>query len=133
MMMTKRTVQGMAIALMALFIGLGAGCGGGDGGGGGGGDLVGTWLITKEGSPAYWMFKEDGTFQKNRTGEPADGAIHFVGTYSTSGSSFSGEFTNPGVGTGEIEGTVSGDSLAMDFIEFWHSPAKVVPCVGTRQ
>jgi hypothetical protein len=125
----------LAIAMMALMIGCGGGSGGGGGDGGesGGGDLAGTWLITKEGTAAYWIFKDDGTFQKNRADEPAGGAVHFVGTYSTSGSSFSGEFTNPGVGDGEIDGTVSGDSLTMNFTEFWHSPPKVVPCTGVRQ
>jgi hypothetical protein len=124
----------MTMACVAL---LGTGCdsggGGGGDGGGGGGEVVGTWLITKEGIPAYWFFNEDGTFRKNRGGEPIGGALHFTGTYTANGSSFSGSFTNPGVGNGEIQGTVSGNSLTMDFIEFWHTPTKVVPCVGDRQ
>jgi len=131
--MTKRTVHGWAIAMMAIFIGFGAGCEGDSGDGGGGGNLVGTWRIAKETTVSNWTFKEDGTFQKNRAGEPVGGSIHFAGTYSTRGSAFSGEFTNRGVGTGKIEGTVSGDSLTMNFIEFWHSPPKVVPCTGVRQ
>lgn len=126
----KRIVHMMLLVFLGL---VGVSCDSGSGGGGGGGgNIVGTWLITKEGTAAYWIFKEDGTFQKNRAGEPIGGAVHFVGTYSTSGSSFSGEFTNEGVGSGEIKGSVSGDSLTMDFTEFWHSPPKVVPCIGDR-
>lgn len=117
----------------ALLFATGCDIGGGGGDDGGGGSVVGTWLISKEGVPAYWIFNEDGTFQKNRGGEPINGAVHFRGSYSSSGSSFSGSFTNPGIGKGEIEGKVSGDSLTLDFIEYWHSPAKVVPCVGDRQ
>jgi len=138
MSIVKWTIQGWFVAMLALMIGFGAGCesgdDGGDGGGDGGGDseLVGTWQITKEGTPAYWIFHDDGMFTKYQAGEPVGGGVHFVGSYATSGSSFSGTFTNPGVGNGEINGTVSGDSLTMDFIEFWHTPTKVVPCTGNR-
>ena len=140
MRMTRWLVRSYAVAMMAFMLGIGTGCESGGGGDSssddstsGGGAVAGTWLITKEGKPAYWTFNDDGTFTKYRADEPIGGSVHFTGTYSSNGNSFSGEFRNAGVGNGEIEGTVDGDSLTMNFIEYWHSPAKVVPCVGDRQ
>lgn len=97
-------------------------------------DFVGTWLITKEDTTSFWIFNQDGTFQKKRAGQPLNSPNHFVGTYSVNEGILQGEFTNPGVGDGEIQGTINeNDVFLMDFIEFWHSPPKVVPCTGTRQ
>jgi len=136
----KDIVNGLMVAMMALVASFGTGCedgdssgGGGGGGGGGNNAFVGTWLVTKEGTVSYWMFYEDGTFRKNRADQPINGAIHFTGTYTVSGGTLSGKFTNPGIGTGEIECTISANGrLIMDFIEFWHSPPKHVPCTGVR-
>ena len=97
-------------------------------------DYAGVWLIKKEDTTSYWIFNEDGTFEKKRAGEGLDDANHFVGTYTVSGGQLQGEFTNPGVGTGAIEGVLTtDDKLLMDFIEYWHTPPKVVPCTGVRQ
>ncbi len=97
-------------------------------------NFAGTWLITKEDSVSFWIFNEDGTFIKKRSGEPVNGQNHFVGTYSVTDGFITGEFTNPGVGNGEIEGFINAeDTFLMDFIEYWHNPRKVVPCVGVRQ
>lgn len=97
-------------------------------------EFVGTWEITKEGIPAYWFFFEDGTFRKNRGNQPQNGAVHFTGTYRVNHGTLSGEFVNPGVGRGEIKATIASDGrMLMDFIEFWHTPTKVVPCIGVRR
>jgi hypothetical protein len=39
---------------------------------------------------------------------------------------------NPGVGNGKIEGTFEDNSMTMDFIEYWHTPAKHVPYTGSK-
>ncbi len=97
-------------------------------------NFIGTWLIEKEGTYAYWIFKDDGTFTKKRAGESLNGTTHVVGTYSVNDGFITGDFTNPGVGRGEIEGEINSQGkFLMDFIEYWHSPRKVVPCVGVRQ
>ncbi len=97
-------------------------------------DFAGTWLISKEDTFSYWIFDDNGTFQKKRADEPINSANHFVGTYLITDGQLVGQFTNPGVGNGKIEGIIAPDgSLLMDFIEFWHTPPKVVPCIGVRQ
>ncbi|MEX0596258.1 MAG: lipocalin family protein [Candidatus Paceibacterota bacterium] len=97
-------------------------------------NFIGTWLIEKEGTYSYFIFNENGTFTKKRAGESLNGITHFTGTYSVNDGFLSGDFTNPGVGRGEIEGEINaGGTFLMDFIEYWHSPRKVVPCVGERQ
>lgn len=94
----------------------------------------GIWIIEKEDTTSYWIFNENGTFTKKRAGESLNGSTHFSGTYSVRDGKISGDFTNPGVGRGEIEGSInSSDRFIMNFIEYWHSPRKVVPCVGVRQ
>ncbi|HMO17105.1 MAG TPA: hypothetical protein PKA63_00595 [Oligoflexia bacterium] len=97
-------------------------------------EFAGTWLIRKENTSSLWIFNDNGSFVKKRAGEPINGTTHFVGTYSVSNGIMSGNFTNPGVGRGEIKGTIAPDGrLLMDFIEYWHTPPKVVPTVGTRR
>ena len=96
--------------------------------------FIGTWLIQKEDTNSYWVFYENGTFTKKRAGESLGGTTHFTGTYSVTDGEISGDFMNPGVGTGEIEGYIDSQGrFIMDFIEYWHSPRKVVPCIGIRQ
>lgn len=134
--MTKWMNRGLALATMMIAACFIAGCDDGDGGGGGGGSnaFVGTWLIQKEATEAYWIFFADGTFRKNLADEPIDGAVHFYGTYTVSGGTLSGDFTNPGIGAGEIECTIAADgTMAMDFIEYWHTPPKHIACTGVRQ
>ncbi len=129
---TRRAWVGVMMAGMCL----GVGCEGDDDGGGSSNTnaFVGTWLITKEATVSYWMFFADGTFRKNLAGEDIDGAVHFYGTYTVSGGTLSGDFTNPGVGAGEIECTIAADgTMAMDFIEYWHTPPKHIACTGVRQ
>ena len=164
MRVTKRSVQVLAMVIMAFLFTFAAGCGGGGGGSDSddavgnivsgnddvapvsvdesdtevdelaGNEFTGVWRIRKEDSSSLWIFNDDGTFIKKRADEPLDGATHFVGTYAVSEGDLSGSFTNPGVGTGEIRGSITADgTLMMDFIEYWHTPPKVVPTVGVRQ
>ncbi len=58
---------------------------------------------------------------------------HFFGTGSVTNGTFTGPFTNPGVGDGELVCTIAANgSMNMDFIEFWHSPPKHVPYTATK-
>ncbi len=133
----KYSVRILMITLIAFLFGCGGGGGGTDNDDNNldlANNFAGTWLISKELTQSYWIFNEDGTFEKKRAGEPVDSNNHFVGTYTVIDGALSGKFTNPGVGTGEIEATITeDDTLLMDFIEHWHTPYKVVPCVGVRQ
>lgn len=131
---------GMAVAVLSLAVGLGAGCEDGNDGGGGGGDnaFVGTWRVTKHDASgatvSYYVFNADGTFRKNLAAEPVDGQVHLQGTYTVDGGALHGDFTNPGVGTGEIVATINADgTMTMDFIEHWHTPYKHVPSTGVAQ
>lgn len=124
-----------ALAVMAGWIG--AGCGdSGDGGGSDNSAFVGTWLVTKHDdtpSSSVYVFSADGTFRKMRVGEPANGAVHMTGTYTVDGETLKGNFTNPGIGSGEIVATIDNGTLNMDFIEHWQSPYKHIPCTGVKQ
>lgn len=85
------------------------------------------------GSTTWWKFSDDGSFVMYDDAELQD--RHLSGTFQQSGATVTGAFTNPGVGTGDIEGTISADgqSFAMTFIEHWHTPYKRVPLSGTRE
>lgn len=130
---------GMAVAMLSLAVGLGTGCesdGDGGGGGGGGGDnaFVGTWLVEKEATVSYYVFNADGTFRKNLADEPVDGQVHFNGTYTLDGGTLHGDFTNPGIGAGEIVATIGTDgTMELMFIEHWTTPYKYIPCTGVKQ
>ncbi len=95
--------------------------------------IVGMWeLVDSGGSSWYVTFSSDGTWKI--TDDRAGNALRVYGTYKVSGSEFSGDMENPGVGTGEIKGTISADGATMDFrfIEHWHSPYKEVVYTGTK-
>ena len=149
--MNQQTTQSFSTLLFAISFVFMVGCGGGGSDNGDSiaeieeeneeaveevvkNDFAGTWLISKEDTVSLWVFNENGTFEKKRAGEPIDSANHFVGTYLITDGLISGKFTNPGVGRGEIEGSIAPNgSFLMDFVEFWHTPPKVVPCIGVRQ
>lgn len=137
----RNWMRGMGLAAMvmatALFMGTGCESGGGDDDdrGGGGGSVVGTWALdpgsTVTGNP-YWYinFKEDGSYTIT---DNADGSGQRVrGTYSQDGDNVTGPFTNPGVGEGRIDATISNGVLLLDFVEYWHTPNKHVPYAGTK-
>jgi hypothetical protein len=54
------------------------------------------------------------------------------GTYTVSGNTARGPMQNPGTGTGEIVATVSGSTMALDFIEHWHTPYKTLKFTGVK-
>ena len=96
---------------------------------------VGTWVLYEgnaiQGSPSWYVhFKEDQTFFIS---DNADGTrVRVSGTYSEAGGALVGPFTNPGVGEGRVEATITADVIHLDFIEYWHTPNKVVPYAGTK-
>ena len=134
MMRFRTFVRGLVAVMAVAALGLCTGCEG-DGGGDGGGSssVVGRWQLTNSGGETtWWQFNEDGTFvMYNDSGFASK---HLWGTFSQDGSKVKGPFTNPGVGEGEIDATVSedGKSLNLDFIEHWHSPYKHVPHSGPK-
>ena len=116
-----------------------AGCeDGGGSSGGGGGSVVGTWAVKQGTTPSstdpdtFWVFYDNGTF--TYFNDSSLSSEHLSGTYTQDGSHFFGPFTNPGVGEGEIDGTVNddGETFQMEFIEHWHSPYKHVDQAGIR-
>ena len=128
----------MAMAVVSMMIGIGAGCEG-SGDSDNGGDtppvnaFLGTWLIFDQtagdsASPYYVHFMADNTFffstQPDGTSTPAP--------YTITNGTLNGTFTNPGVGDGAIEATIVNNVLHLSFIEYWHTPANVVPYQGTK-
>ena len=78
----------------------------------------------------YILFNADNSWLISDT---ADGSAQRVyGTYVVEGNVASGPMVNPGTGEGEIVATLSGATLNLDFVEFWHSPPKHVPYTGTK-
>lgn len=93
--------------------------------------IVGSWrLVAGDGSAWYAHFAEDGNWKITDDLEGTARRVH--GTYTFDGTRFSGPMVNPRVGEGKIEGSVDGDAMTMDFIEYWHDPAKHVPYTGTK-
>ena len=112
--------------------------GGGSSDGGSVNSVVGVWgvregsSVTPETATTWWEFRSDGTYTYyNDAGLTSE---HLSGTYVQDGNRFYGPFVNPGVGNGDIDGTLSddGQTFQMNFIEHWHSPSKVVPQAGVR-
>lgn len=135
----KRIFKFVMVAAVFGAMGIGAGCDsgdGGDGGGsGGGGDFSGIWALvsgsTGEGSIVWYAhFNSDGSYFISNN---ADGSgVRVTGTYSVSGGKLVGPFTNPGVGEGRVEATITDGVMKLDFIEYWHTPNKVVPYSGRK-
>jgi hypothetical protein len=82
-------------------------------------------------SPWYVVFSNDGSwyFSTSPNGGPDGSGMK---TYFIDGDTLIGGFTNPNAGDGRIEAKVSGNEITIDFIEYWHTPHKVVPYAGTR-
>lgn len=94
------------------------------------GSIVGTWELSDGGTPWYAHFASDGTWKI--TDDKGGSKLRVYGSYSTSGNSFKGSMLNPGVGDGEINGTISGKTMSMDFVEHWHTPYKHVAFTGPK-
>lgn len=105
---------------------------GGGGGGDDGEDFTGTWAIydqsANSSTPWYIHFQPDGIwyFSSEPDGEGSQN------TYTVNDGLLEGYFTHTGVGNGKIEATISEGVLNLNFIEYWHSPANVVPYSGTK-
>jgi len=97
--------------------------------------IVGVWALqegtTYTGSTTWYItFNPGGTYAIS---DNADGSGQRVsGTYSVSGETVTGPFTNPGVGEGRIDGVFIGNDILVDFVEYWHSPEKHVFYAGVR-
>jgi hypothetical protein len=94
--------------------------------------FVGTWALNGADGKLAWyiLFKADNSWLISDT---ADGSAQRVyGTYVVEGNRAAGPMVNPGTGEGEIVATLSGATLSLDFVEFWHSPPKHVPYTGTK-
>ncbi len=131
----KRVSKWFMVATVLGVMGFGAGCDSGDDGGGGGGGFGGVWALnggdTVQGSPVWFAhFNPDGTYFIS---DNADGSgVRVTGTYSVSGGNLVGPFTNPGVGEGRVEATIADGVIHLNFIEYWHTPNKVVPYAGVK-
>ena len=95
--------------------------------------IVGTWFLREKSGSGSWyvFFNADGSWYIKDT--PSASRTRVSGTYKTSGTKFSGPMKNPGVGTGEISGTFSGNSMDFTFVEFWHDPHKTILYKGERK
>ncbi|MBR6020953.1 MAG: hypothetical protein IK066_00880 [Kiritimatiellae bacterium] len=93
--------------------------------------IVGSWrLVSGDGAAWYAHFDENGNWKIT---DDAEGTARRVyGTYTFDGTKFSGPMVNPHVGEGKIEGTLEDGSMTLDFVEYWHTPAKHVPYSGTK-
>lgn len=97
--------------------------------------FVGTWTLydgnTIQGSPVWYVhFKEDQTFFISNN---ADGTgVRVFGTWTESDGALVGPFTNPRVGEGRVEATITSNVMHLDFIEYWHTPHKVIPYTGSK-
>ena len=92
--------------------------------------LIGDWELTNGTHTWYAHFLKDGTWRI--TDDRAGTKDHVYGTYTADDSSFQGDMTNPGVGTGSISGYYNGKSLSLDFAENWHTPVKHVSYTGKK-
>lgn len=95
--------------------------------------IVGTWFLKEKSGSGSWyaIFAADGSWVIKD--KPSDAKSRVHGTYTVSGNSFAGPMKNPGVGTGRIGGTFSGNSMDFTFVEHWHTPHKTVLYSGTRK
>ena len=125
------------LGLFLLIVSLGlAGCSS-SGSSSGGGDsststnpFVGSWKVTGE-VDAWLYIDSNNTFvwadvpDKNRP--------HFSGRWSVTNGTFTGPFINPGVGAGDLVGTIAANGvMTIDFVEHWHTPDKHLSFTATK-
>lgn len=94
--------------------------------------FIGTWALRDAAGTLTWyiLFNADSTWLISDT---SDGSARRVyGTYVVDGNVAAGPMVNPGTGEGEIVATLSGATLNLDFVEYWHDPYKHVPYTGTK-
>lgn len=99
-------------------------------------DFLGTWQIVDQSAgadnrPWYVVFQDDGTwyFSDAPDSGPDESGVK---NYVVDGGILIGAFTNPNVGDGRIEASVTGNNLSLSFIEYWSTPEKIIPYAGTR-
>ena len=92
--------------------------------------IVGTWTLTGDGTTWYATFSDNKSWIISD--DKAGAKVRVYGTYSVSNGNFSGPMTNPGIGTGKIEGSYSANVMTLYFTEYWHDPAKTVHYKGSR-
>lgn len=96
---------------------------------------TGSWAMHEgdtSGAIAFYIhFNADKTFTISRNPDKSDQIIS--GTYTVDGSGFlEGPMVNPGVGDGKIECRLNSEVITMDFIEYWHEPAKHIAFACTK-
>jgi len=77
------------------------------------------WYIHIEDNGKYYFSKT-----KNSTG--------IIENYNVDNDKLIGTFTNPNAGKGRIEAVIKDGSIKMDFIEYWHTPHKVIKYMGHK-
>lgn len=97
--------------------------------------FIGTWAIydqTHGAAPNAWYvhFRTDNKyfFSKNKDGSHSSP----IETYDVSDNKLTGKFTNPNAGKGRIEAIIKNGAINMNFIEYWHTPYKVVKYIGHK-
>jgi len=97
-----------------------------------GSEFVGSWALSdSSGTTTFYLYIEpNNTFVGADV--PDKSRVHFSGTWSVTNGTFKGPFTNPGVGNGDLVCTIANGVMSVDFIEYWHSPAKHVPYTGRK-
>ena len=128
--------------MFCLILGLGlSGCGsssdsssnsGSTGSPAAGSEFVGSWALSDSaGKITFYLYVEpNNTFVIADV--PDKTRVHMSGTWSVTNGTFRGPFTNPGVGNGDLVGTIANGVMSVDFIEHWHSPDKHVPYTGRK-
>ena len=92
--------------------------------------LIGTWELSGGGTTWYMHFRKDGSWSITDDRAGTKEQVH--GSYTADDSSFKGDMTNPGVGTGSISGYYNGRSLALAFHQDWTTPPKSVSYTGRK-
>jgi hypothetical protein len=98
--------------------------------------FVGSWALCEgdnpDGAVAWYVhFNANKTFTISNNADKSGERVS--GTYTVSNNnSLVGPFTNPGVGDGRVECSLSNGVLTMDFIEYWHEPNKHMPYAGKK-
>ena len=92
--------------------------------------FIGSWAVSAATGAIYYLFIEsNNTFVwYDNLGGPA----HFSGTWSFTGDTLIGPFTNQGVGDGDLVCTIANGVMNIDFVEHWYTPDKHVPYTAIK-
>jgi hypothetical protein len=129
----------LGILIGAMVVIVGCSSGGSSSGGGNSNtpsvtnnEFVGSWALSNSaGATEFYLYIEsNNTFVL--TDVPDKTRVHMSGTWSVTNGTFTGPFTNPGVGNGDLVCTIANGVMSVDFIEHWHSPDKHLPYTGKK-